>query len=55
MFVFRGSPEEYNLPSAPDVPTVHLKAGWQGAAVAAGLMLVGTVLAFLVAPPKSDP
>jgi formate dehydrogenase iron-sulfur subunit len=47
MFIFRGRPEEYNLPSAPDVPTVHLKAGWRSAAVAAGLMLVGTALAFV--------
>ncbi|HEX6972805.1 MAG TPA: 4Fe-4S dicluster domain-containing protein, partial [Vicinamibacterales bacterium] len=54
MFVFRGRPEEYNLPSTPDVPTIHLRAGWQGAAVAAGLMLVGTALAFLAGPPRSD-
>ncbi len=47
MFVFRGRPEEYNLPADPDVPATHLRAGWEGAAVAAGLMLVGTVLAFL--------
>jgi formate dehydrogenase iron-sulfur subunit len=54
MFVFRGRPEEYNLPSAPDVPTVHLRAGWEGAAVAAGLMLVGTALAFLAGPPRTE-
>lgn len=53
MFVFRGRPEEYNLPTEPDVPTVHLEAGWQGAAIAAGLMLVGTALAFLAGPPTS--
>jgi formate dehydrogenase iron-sulfur subunit len=52
MFIFRGRPEEYNLPPAPEVPTVHLKAGWQSAAVAAGLMLLGTALAFL--PSQSD-
>jgi formate dehydrogenase iron-sulfur subunit len=54
MFVFRGRPEEYNLPTAPDVPTVHLRAGWEGAAVAAGLMLVGTALAFLAGPPRTE-
>jgi formate dehydrogenase iron-sulfur subunit len=54
MFIFRGAPEEYNLPSAPEVPTVHLKAGWQGAAVAAGLMLVGTALAFFAGRPTPD-
>jgi hypothetical protein len=54
MFVFRGRPEEYNLPSTPDVPTIHLRAGWEGAALAAGLMLVGTALAFLAGPPRSE-
>ena len=47
IFVFRGRPEEYNLPSQPEVPTVHLKPAWQSAAVAAGLMAAGAVLAFL--------
>jgi len=46
IFVFRGEPEEYNLPESPDVPTVHLRASWTSAAVAAGLMLMGTALAF---------
>jgi formate dehydrogenase iron-sulfur subunit len=54
MFVLRGRPEEYNLPSTPDVPTIHLRAGWEGAALAAGLMLVGTALAFLAGPPRSE-
>jgi formate dehydrogenase iron-sulfur subunit len=54
MFVFRGTAEEYNLPSAPDVPTVHLRAGWQGAAVAAGLMLFGTALAFFSGRSPAD-
>ena len=48
IFVVRGDPEDYNLPSAPEVPTVHLRAGWSGAAVAAGLMLLGTAAAFLM-------
>jgi formate dehydrogenase iron-sulfur subunit len=46
LFVFRGDPEDYNLPAAPDVPTVHLGDGWRSAAVAAAGMLVGTALAF---------
>jgi formate dehydrogenase iron-sulfur subunit len=50
MFIFRGRPEEYNLPSAPEVPTVHLRSGWTSAALAAGLMLIGTVLAFAASP-----
>jgi formate dehydrogenase iron-sulfur subunit len=46
LFIFRGRPEDYNLPAAPEAPVVHLRAGWTSAAVAAGLMLAGTVLAF---------
>jgi formate dehydrogenase iron-sulfur subunit len=53
IFVLRGKPEEYNLPSAPDVPTVHLRGGWMSAAVAAGLMLLGTAAAFLVGREES--
>jgi len=49
IFVLRGRPENYNLPSNPEVPTVHLRDGWTGAAVAAGLMLLGSVAAFLAA------
>ena len=46
IFIFRGEPEEYNLPSSPEVPTVHLTSGWQSAAVAAGMMLAGVAAAF---------
>jgi formate dehydrogenase iron-sulfur subunit len=55
MFIFRGAPEDYNLPVAPDVPTVHLRAGWQSAAIAAGLMLAGTALAFFSSSPDRPP
>jgi formate dehydrogenase iron-sulfur subunit len=47
IFVLRGRPENYNLPSKPEVPTIHLRDGWTSAAVAAGLMLVGSLAAFL--------
>jgi formate dehydrogenase iron-sulfur subunit len=50
MFIVRGTPEDYNLPTAPQVPTIHLKAGWQSAALTAGLMLAGTALAFFRRP-----
>jgi formate dehydrogenase iron-sulfur subunit len=53
IFVLRGRPEDYNLPSNPDVPTVHLGDGWSSAAVAAGLMLLGTAAAFLMDRPQS--
>jgi formate dehydrogenase iron-sulfur subunit len=45
-FIVRGDPKTYNLPPEPEVPTVNLKRGWTSAAVAAGLMLVGSFLAF---------
>jgi formate dehydrogenase iron-sulfur subunit len=48
IFVLRGQPGDYNLPEAPDVPTIHLRAGWSSAAVAAGLMVVGAAAAFLM-------
>ena len=54
IFIFRGDPEEYNLPVAPEVPTVHLKAGWQSAAVAAGMMLAGVAAAFFTRRSTSD-
>ena len=50
MFIVRGAPEDYNLPATPEVPTAHLRAGWRSAAIAAGLMLAGTFLAFFAEP-----
>ena len=47
IFVLRGRPETYNLPSHPEAPTVHLRDGWAGAAIAGGLMAMGTIAAFL--------
>jgi len=47
MFILRGDPRTYNLPPNPEVPTVYLKKGWTSAALAAGLLLGGTLLAFL--------
>ena len=46
-FILRGDPRQYNLPPNPEVPTIYQKAGWTSAAVAAGLILVGSVFAFL--------
>jgi formate dehydrogenase iron-sulfur subunit len=54
IFIFRGEPEEYNLPSSPEVPTVHLRSGWQSAAAAAGLMLVGIATAFFTRRSGAD-
>ena len=47
LFLVRGDPRQYNLPPNPEVPTSYLKAAWTGSAVAAGLLLVGSMLAFL--------
>ena len=47
VFIVRGDPRQYNLPPKPEVPTIYLKAGWTGSAVAAGLLLVGSIFAFL--------
>jgi len=47
MFIIRGDPRTYNLPPSPEVPTVHLKKAWTSSAIAAGLLLGGTLLAFL--------
>jgi formate dehydrogenase iron-sulfur subunit len=48
MFIVRGDPQIYNLPPTPEVPTVHLRAGWTAAAVAAGTMAVASLLAFAI-------
>lgn len=45
-FIVRGDPRAYNLPPSPEVPTKYLKRGWLSAALAAGLMIAGTLLAF---------
>ena len=46
-FIVRGDPRTYNLPPAPEVPTVYLKKSWRSSAIAAGLLLGGTLVAFL--------
>src|SRR3954464_11384606 len=47
MFIVRGDARTYNLPPAPEVPTVYLKNAWRSSAIAAGVLLGGTLLAFL--------
>ena len=46
-FIVRGDPRQYNLPPNPEVPTIYMKAGWTSSAVAAGLLLFGSLFAFL--------
>jgi formate dehydrogenase iron-sulfur subunit len=47
MFIVRGDPRTYNLPPKAEVPTIYLKKGWTASAIAAGMLLGGTLLAFL--------
>ena len=47
MFIIRGDPRTYNLPPAPEVPTIYAKKGWLSSALAAGLLAGGALLAFL--------
>jgi formate dehydrogenase iron-sulfur subunit len=48
MFIVRGDPRAYNLPPAPEVPTVYQRDGWSAAAVAAGGLLLATLGSFLL-------
>jgi formate dehydrogenase iron-sulfur subunit len=48
MFVILGDSEAYNLPPAPEVPTVHLKAAWGAGLAAVAVMLLIVCLALLL-------
>jgi formate dehydrogenase iron-sulfur subunit len=52
IFIVRGDPGSYNLPPKPEVPTVHLKRAWGASALAAGFLLAGSLLAFLMDRPE---
>jgi formate dehydrogenase iron-sulfur subunit len=45
-FIIRGDERAYNLPPHPEVPTVYLRDSWTSAAVAAGAIVAGSLLAF---------
>jgi formate dehydrogenase iron-sulfur subunit len=47
MFVILGQPEAYNLPPAPEVPTIYLKSAWTSALVSALVLVAIVCLAFL--------
>ena len=47
IFIVRGDQKAYNLPPHPEVPTSYLRSAWISAAVSAGAMLAGTLIAFL--------
>ncbi|HEY3926911.1 MAG TPA: 4Fe-4S dicluster domain-containing protein [Candidatus Koribacter sp.] len=46
-FIVRGDAKQYNLPPNPEVPTVYLKDAWTSSAIAAGVLLAGSLFAFL--------
>lgn len=47
-FILRGDHRQYNLPPAPEVPTAYIADGWKSSALAASVLLVGSLFAFLV-------
>jgi formate dehydrogenase iron-sulfur subunit len=52
MFIVRGDPRMYNLPPKPEVPTIYLKDGWRASAIGAGMLLAGSLVAFLSSPSR---
>jgi formate dehydrogenase iron-sulfur subunit len=48
IFIVRGDPRQYNLPPAPEAPTVYLRAGWTASAIGSALFMAGALLAFLI-------
>jgi formate dehydrogenase iron-sulfur subunit len=47
MFVILGQPEAYNLPPAPEVPTIYLKSAWLSALISALVLTAIVCGAFL--------
>jgi formate dehydrogenase iron-sulfur subunit len=52
MFIIRGDERSYNLPPKPEVPTTYMAEAWRSSAIAAGLLLAGSLFAFLGAGRK---
>lgn len=44
--IFLGEPENYNLPPAPEIPTVYLKSAWTSAFISAAILIVVVCAAF---------
>jgi formate dehydrogenase iron-sulfur subunit len=47
MFVILGQPDAYNLPPAPEIPTIYLKSAWTSAAISALVLTAIIFVAFL--------
>lgn len=52
IFLVRGDPREYNLPSNPLLPTHLLRPAWTAAAFAAGTIALGALAAFFAIAPR---
>jgi formate dehydrogenase iron-sulfur subunit len=48
LFVLRGDARDYNLPVRPQVPAELLPQAWTAAAIAAGALAIGSLLAFAI-------
>ena len=48
MFVILGEPENYNLPPAPEVPTIYQKSAWTFAFVSAAILFAIICVAFAI-------
>jgi formate dehydrogenase iron-sulfur subunit len=46
--IILGQPENYNLPPAPEVPTVYLKSAWTSAFISAAILVAVVCAAFAV-------
>ena len=46
--IILGQPENYNLPPAPEVPTVYLKSAWTSAFVSAAILVAVVCAAFAI-------
>lgn len=46
--IILGRPESYNLPPAPEVPTVYLKSAWTSAFISAAILVAVVCAAFAV-------
>jgi formate dehydrogenase iron-sulfur subunit len=48
LFVILGEPENYNLPPAPEVPTIYQKSAWTSAFVSAAILFAIICVAFAI-------
>jgi formate dehydrogenase iron-sulfur subunit len=46
--IILGQPENYNLPPAPEVPTIYLKSAWTSAFVSAAILVAVVCAAFAI-------